>query len=85
MKARGKRAAKRRTSPLVQVHHSRPRPERPKYARYYALSGLATNLIDVYQGGVIRFALAPGFHIPRRWRCVARIEFNSFLKRRRAL
>jgi len=36
---------------------------------YYALSGLNAGLA-FYQGDVLRFALATGFHIPRLWRCL---------------
>src|ERR1043166_7818031 len=40
------------------------RPERPKYPhRYYALSGLIRALLSY--PGATRFALAPGYHIPR--------------------
>src|SRR5215212_919083 len=49
--------------------NERFRPERPKYALYYALSGLDLNFDSL--PGATRFALAPGFHISRRWRCVA--------------
>src|SRR5215216_6942896 len=49
--------------------NERFRPERPKYARYYALSGLDLNFDSL--PGATRFALAPGFYISRPWRCVA--------------
>ncbi len=46
------------------------RPEGPKYHGYYALSGLQRLLILLPMGDALRFrfALAPGFHIARRWR-----------------
>jgi hypothetical protein len=43
MKARGKREAKQSASPLVAIGEE-IRPERPKYHRYYALSGLRGSL-----------------------------------------
>src|SRR5215212_8817057 len=48
--------------------NERFRPERPKYARYYAPSGQDLNFDSL--PGATRFALAPGFYISRRWRCV---------------
>jgi hypothetical protein len=67
MKARGKREAKRSASPLV-----------AKRAKYQGLKGRnISHRITPFQGwrcflillpGATRFALAPGFHIPRRWR-----------------
>jgi len=54
----------RSASPLVTQQTTGPRPERPKY--YYALSGLMS--VCWLLPGATRFALAPGFHISRRWR-----------------
>jgi hypothetical protein len=46
--------------------HEEVRPERPKYHRYYALSGLHEIFNDVTQGRRARsLALAPGCHIAR--------------------
>src|SRR6185503_4557174 len=57
MKARGKREARR---PWF-IQYASFRPEGPKYARYYALSGLGAFRF-VYQGRrASRFALNPGF------------------------
>src|SRR6202008_3028917 len=56
----------RSASPLVCGNCKLRRPERPKYDRYYALSGLH-GLFICYPGAT-RFALAPGYHISRRWR-----------------
>jgi hypothetical protein len=71
IKAQGKREARR------PGYHTYPRsrPERPKYAGNYALSGLE-RLIVCYQGrrAPLRFALAPGSHISRRWRSVQTFE-----------
>ena len=39
------------------------------HAQYYALSGLYTCVLR--HPGATRFALAPGYHIPRRWRFMA--------------
>ena len=67
MKARGKREAKRSASPLDQLHKMRRSPERAKYRPpYFALSGL--DALFILLPGATRFALAPGFHISRRWR-----------------
>jgi hypothetical protein len=41
-------------------------PERAKY--YFGPSGLDC-LILMCRPGATRFALAPGYHIPRLWRC----------------
>jgi len=44
------------------------RPERPKYV---APSGLQVfNSVTQGRRAPLRFALAPGFHISRRWRCI---------------
>jgi hypothetical protein len=67
MLARGKRVARR---PWYH-EHTVPRPERPKYRGNYAPSGLE---ISYCFPGATRFALAPGFHIPRRWRSVSTLE-----------
>ena len=71
IKAQGKREARR---PGYDTY-PRSRPERPKYAGNYALSGLE-RLIVCYQGrrAPLRFALAPGSHISRRWRSVPTFE-----------
>jgi hypothetical protein len=54
MKARGKRAAKRSASPLVE-EATEARPEGPKYRSYYALSGLG-RFDFVTRGDALRFA-----------------------------
>jgi hypothetical protein len=67
MKARGKREARRPWLPRA----CRARPEGPKYfLRITPFSGL-DRFGCLYQGrrAPLRFALAPGFHIPRLWRC----------------
>src|SRR5215213_9748943 len=51
--------------------NERFRPERPKYARYYALSGLDLNFDSL--PGATRFALAPGFFISRAVGAVLRL------------
>ena len=62
-----------------------PRPEGPKYTGHYALSGL--EFLDVFDQGrraPLRCALAPGFHIPRHWRCESYIcDFLRQSPRRR--
>jgi hypothetical protein len=42
---------------------------RPEGPEYYAHLGLAGTLFHV--PGATRLALAPGFHIPRLWRCIS--------------
>ncbi|HSE18800.1 MAG TPA: hypothetical protein VLB46_17210 [Pyrinomonadaceae bacterium] len=47
---------------------TRSRPEGPKYTE--AITPFqGWNVCLVFLPGATRFALAPGFHIPRRWRC----------------
>jgi hypothetical protein len=80
MKARGKWRAMRDTSPLVTDMREQIRPEGPKYHWYYALSAL--DQIVCLLPGTTRFALAPGFRIPRRWRwppTLVRRQFQSKL------
>ena len=69
MKARGKREAKPSASPLVKSPKSGPglkgRNERRRITRFQRYTH-----IWILLPGATRFALAPGYHIPRRWRCV---------------
>jgi len=64
MIARGKREARRPwlTTAL------RSRPERPKYSHAISPFQGSHCVLDCLPGAT-RFALAPGYHIPRRWRC----------------
>ena len=63
MTARGKREARRPWEGPIQCSS----PERAKFERrYFGLSGL--NRVWFANPGATRFALAPGFHISRRWR-----------------
>ena len=65
MRARGKREARR---PWF-MQNASFRPEGPKYVQhYYAL--FRAGAFDCCIPGATRFALAPGFHIPRLWRCI---------------
>jgi len=54
IKARGKREAKRSASPLVTYTDERFRPERPKYAPYYAPSGLDLYFDSLPRGDALR-------------------------------
>jgi hypothetical protein len=71
MIARGKHRAQRDASPLDHNNDDyEALKERNNYQRYLALSVLAA--IDVRNQGrraSLRSALAPSFHISRRWRC----------------
>ena len=68
MKARGKREAKRSASPLVS--NNKPIPALKGRNTYFGLSGLCSSFLGFNQGrrAPLRFALAPGCHISRRWR-----------------
>ena len=72
IKAQGKREARR---PGFYHEHPRSRPERPKYAGNYVLSGLER--FNCLLPGATRFALAPGSHIPRRWRSIRTLRQSS--------
>src|SRR5215204_1078761 len=63
IKARGKREAKRSASPLVSTQR---KGLRLKGRNISPFSGLDLNFDSL--PGATRFALAPGFHIPRLWR-----------------
>src|ERR1700752_682494 len=54
----------RSASPLVRNNKIRKSTESAEYRRYYSASFRATNHLHVYPGAT-RFALAPGYHIPR--------------------
>src|SRR5829696_2761537 len=67
MIARGKRRAPRGASPLVSRNQIEKSTESAKYGGdYFALSEL--HCLRFYLGAT-RFALAPGYHISRLWRC----------------
>ena len=71
MKARGKRAAERSASPLDQIQLDDVALKgRNAKREYFALSGLGTSLWNRIQGrrAALRYALAPGYHMPRPWR-----------------
>ena len=60
----------RSASPLVKSHQTRLRPEGPEYrVPYYAL--FRADALLILLPGATRFALAPGYHIPRLWRFYA--------------
>src|SRR5215204_1090162 len=63
IKARGKREAKRSASPLVSTQR---KGLGLKGRNISPFSGLDLNFDSL--PGATRFALAPGFHIPRLWR-----------------
>jgi hypothetical protein len=65
MIARGKREARRPW--LGPQKHSQGLKGGNKDLRYFALSGLQVQFN--FEPGATRFALAPGYHIPRLWRC----------------
>jgi len=69
MTARGKREARR---PWYQ-DYTGSRPERPKYTQTITPFQGWDILLSITQGrrAPLRFALAPGCHIPRRWRCIS--------------
>ena len=67
MEARGKREAKRTRRPWLQgIFLQRALKVRDIHRNYCALSELHGYFVVV--PGATRFALAPGFHISRRWR-----------------
>ena len=67
MEARGKREAKRTRRPWLQgIFLQRALKVRDIHGNYCALSELHGYFVVV--PGATRFALAPGFHISRRWR-----------------
>jgi hypothetical protein len=70
MKARGKCEAKRSTSPLVNKLKSAVALKGRN--TYFGLSGLISSGLSL--PGATRFALAPGFHIPRLWRSISSFE-----------
>ena len=76
MIARGKRQAQRGASPLVSRNKwKRALKVRNITAKYSALSELSRSL-HFFPGrrASLRSALAPGYHIPRLWRCAWRID-----------